>query len=89
MKRGSGSTTKQIKNAPLGAIYVWLNNDLHYPRRIAEEQKRTDIKFVGPNWLDKQGFRGLSLSGLILDHATHLTDEQWQYYIEAKLRVGR
>lgn len=66
----NGTTTKQIKDAPLGAIYVWPTADVLYPKRLAEALGRSDLKIVGPSWLKGKDivFKARHVSGVI-DHA--------------------
>lgn len=43
---------------------------------IADKIGRTDLTIVNPSWLDSYRWRGLILSGIIVDHAAKLTDAQ-------------
>lgn len=86
MERLSGSTTRQMEDAPQNAIFIWCNSDTYYPKRLAEKLGRKDLRIKSPDWLD-YGWRGLYLSGVILDHAVNLTRSQWQGYWAAKSRV--
>lgn len=78
--RGSGRTSKQMKDAPEGAAYVWPNGDLTYPIQLAKSLGREDLGIVQPAWLTRTGlleverkYRGLDI---VLDHACRLTPEQ-------------
>ena len=77
MERGSGSTTNQIKNAPIGAVFVWVNGDLTYPRRLAESLGRADIRMFSPRTVGNGALRGLRVPAVIVDHAADLTERQW------------
>lgn len=69
---GTGTTTQQMQAAPHGAIFVWCNNDLSYPRHIARSIGRGDLCIVcaGEDW---HRFLGYQLSGgVVIDHAARL-----------------
>lgn len=72
--RGTGRTTKQMKEAPKGAVYVWCNKEVWYPQRLAEKLGRKDLQIEPRSWLTSERWRGLNLKGLVLDHAVR---EQW------------
>jgi hypothetical protein len=69
--RGSGRTTKQMKDAPQGAVFVWCNASLNYPRNLAMQLGRTDLRIFGPSVFDEEAYRlrGLELPAIVLDHA--------------------
>lgn len=48
---GTGITTRQIKAAPHGAVYVWPTHDLVYPKRLARSLGRDDLRIVSAEWL--------------------------------------
>ncbi len=75
--RGTGRTTCQMLAAPRGAIYVCVHEQdaRWYSRHLAHKLGRGDLKLVGPHWLEHH-WQGRELTGLVLDHACHLTDEQ-------------
>lgn len=73
--RGTGRTTKQMKAAPQGAVFVWCNNHLDYPRRLAEKLGRGDLQIVGPMWLEYAGhWLGSTFTDIIVDHAAQLSE---------------
>jgi hypothetical protein len=51
-----------------GAVFVWVNHDTLYAKKLAARIGRTDLEIVGPQWLEN-GWIGRSLSGLVIDHA--------------------
>ena len=77
-KRGTGRTTKQIKEAPKNAVYVWVSGDAHYPRRLARELGREDLEIVGPTWIENYRWRGVGSLNVVIDHAAYsfLTNRQ-------------
>jgi hypothetical protein len=87
MARGTGETTRQMQAAPKGAVFVWCNDAIDYPKRTAARAGRTDLKIVSPNWLDDETWRGLELSGLILDHALLLDARRLNSYRHALATV--
>jgi hypothetical protein len=88
MERGTGKTTRQMEAASQGAIFVWCNGQLSYPKNLAQKIGRSDLEIVSPSWLDgRVGYIGRKLSGVILDHAADLTGNQWDGLEEARLRI--
>lgn len=50
--RQTGRTMRQMKDAPRGAVFVWCNAHLSYPRRLAKAIGRDDLLVVVPlSWL--------------------------------------
>lgn len=47
--RGDGTTSKQMQEAPKGAIFIWVNAHLWYPKQLAQRLGRTDLKIIAPN----------------------------------------
>ena len=68
-ERGSGRTTRQIKELPLGAVFVWCNSRLDYPRRLLRHLNRMDVVLVTPNWVADNRWRGQTFTGGAVDHA--------------------
>ncbi len=79
-ERGTGRTTKQIKNLPLKAVFIWCNDHLHYPKSLAKKLGREDVEILGVSVLDKPGLKGREVSGMVLDHATELSEKRWEAY---------
>jgi hypothetical protein len=76
MDRGSGKTAKQMKDAPHGAIFIWINGDTCYAKNLALDMGRDDLEIVSPYWLESDKCRGRKLSGVVVDHAAHLNSRQ-------------
>lgn len=86
--RGTGRTTKQILAAPQGAVFVWTNAYLSYPKHLAFSLGRQDLLIVPPLWLEHPGgYIGRKLTGLVLDHAAGLTTAQWRGWEEVHMRI--
>lgn len=87
-RRGTGRTTKQMQNAPKGAIYVWVNQHLGWPRDLAASLGRDDLVIVPPSYLDTiDKLAGRTITGILLDHATKLPNRQYDNYRLALTRV--
>ena len=86
MARGEGTTTQQMEAAPKGAVFVWCNGHTDYAVRLARKIDREDLQIKSPAWLD-DGWRGVTLTGIVVDHAARLTDRQWDWLQEALTRV--
>lgn len=67
-QRGTGRTTKQIKEAPQGAYFVWCNNVLWYPRQLAAKLGREDLNVVGKSWIMGERYYGVDPERIVLDH---------------------
>lgn len=80
MERQTGITTKQMKEAPHGSLYIWCTSDLTYPKRLARDIGRTDLEIVRPSWLSGYQWMGKRFPGIVLDHAAHLQAHQWETY---------
>ena len=86
MERGDGTTTRQMEETPKGAVFVWCNGHTDYPRFLARKIAREDLQIKAPTWLENQ-WRGLELTGVVVDHAARLTDRQWDGFQGALTRV--
>ena len=75
-ERGSDRTTAQMLGAPKDAVFVWCNEKLYYPNKLACSLGRSDLKIVGPSWLESHNNRGLRASGIVVDHWTKLNERQ-------------
>lgn len=84
----TGTTTRQMEEAPKGAVFIWCNGDLKYPRRLAHDIGREDLQIKAPTWLEDR-WRGLEITGLVVDHAASLTHNQLDGYLRAITRVRR
>jgi len=73
--------------APKGAVYVWLNGRLDYPKALARKLGREDLKIVSPYWIEDRQWAGMEFPAMDIDHATTFTEKQWERYWEAKTRV--
>jgi hypothetical protein len=89
MTRQLGTTTQQLSDASISAIYVWCNSDLDYPKHLAKKLQRTDLFIVNPSWLTEYRWRGQTFNDVIVDHALDLTLEQSEALMEIRFRCIR
>jgi hypothetical protein len=85
--RQTGKTTRQMQALPTGAVFVWVSNNLDYPKALARHLRRDDLQVVGPGWLTSGAWHGVELAGLDLDHAAALDGRQLEHYRKASERV--
>ena len=86
MDRGTGATTQQMKEAPKGAVFVWCNWRTDYAIHLAQKLGRNDLQIESPTWLEN-GWRGVKLAGVVVDHAARLTPSQRDGYQAALTRM--
>lgn len=87
MARGDGKTTRQMRAAPNGALFVWVNSALHYPRTLAIRLERTDLEIVSPFDLEHDRMRGKTWPAIVIDHAADLTFRQWDGLKRLKAQI--
>lgn len=87
--RGTGRTTKQMMEAPKGAVFVWCNKEVWYPQRLAEKLGRKDLQIQPRSWLTGERWRGQSFPGIVVDHALHelMSSREYISLREAESRV--
>ena len=76
-----------MKDAPKGALFVWCNGHLEYPKALARHLGREDLYIISPGQLENPKFRGRELSGIVLDHWTLLNERERLCYRELWNRV--
>ena len=76
--RGTGETTRQMKEAPKEAMFVWVSEAVTYPTRLARMLGRTDLRIVGPSWITECRWKGDRYSAIVLDHASRWTEEDFE-----------
>lgn len=67
--RQTGITTRQMQNAPRGALYIWPNNQFGYPRALAASIDRQDLEIVSVGSLRVESIKGKRIQGFVIDHA--------------------
>ena len=86
MERGTGRTKQQMLAAPHGALFVWVNQHIDYPRALAYHIGRGDLQIVSPGWLERNT-QGREFSGIVVDHAADLSEEQVYALHCARIKV--
>ena len=76
--RQTGRTTQQMLNAPLGAVFVWVNQHLYYPISLARRLGRTDLEVRPLSWLEPRNVMGRKFTAVIVDHAAQPYGAQLQ-----------
>lgn len=89
--RRQGTTTRQMMNAPQCALFVWPVADLSYPKALAHYLGRGDLLIAGPSALYDEGRRwaGRLLSGVVVDHACALDEQDWEALRNIEVRCVR
>lgn len=74
-ERGTGRTSRQLRFAPHGAVFVWCNDVLDYPKTLAKAHwiDRPDLVIIGPSQI-RDRVRGRV--DFVVDHAARLTADQ-------------
>ena len=67
--RGDGKTTKQMLDMKPHGLFVWCDNRLDYPQRLAIQLGRKDIRIVSPDFVMGNGWMGICYPEVIIDHA--------------------
>ena len=70
--RQTGRTTQQIADAPRGAVFVWCNSAIEYPRALAKKLGRDDVVVRPMSWLAPQNTDGHTFAAVVIDHAAIL-----------------
>ena len=81
-ERQTGRTTNQMLNAPSNSIYVWVNNHLDYPRRLAYRLGRSDLKIVRVDGLKDAVIGGHE--SVVIDHCAYV-DENIRSILRARI----
>lgn len=67
--RGTGRTTRQMKEAPQGATFFWCNNHAAYARDLALACGRGDLRIQPASNFSRERIAGLRKDMVIIDHA--------------------
>lgn len=75
--RGTGRTSKQMQEAPQGAVFVWCNSDRRYAKELAKTLNREDLRIEPFSWLDERNVRGMPRdTRVVIDHAAFGVNER-------------
>lgn len=73
--RCTDRTTRQMLAAPQRAIFISCHEAaVSHDRHLAQKHGRADLQIVPPRWITDQRWRGLELTGIVVDHDAKLTD---------------
>jgi hypothetical protein len=89
-QRRSGRTTRQMKSAPLGSVYILPGYGMTtWAQRMAHDLGRADLMFFSIDDLSRRHFHGRRLQGVVLDHGCVWTmrREHWEGLVDAEARV--
>lgn len=81
----TGTTTRQMREAPRGATYLWCTNDLTYPTRLQRSIGRADLAVTPASRLGE--FVDWTPENIVIDHAVHITPDRARQ-IAALMRRG-
>jgi hypothetical protein len=87
LMRQTGQTSKQIQDAPVDSVFVWVINDVRYPEQLARTLGRTDLKIVGRSWITSERWRGLRLSGVVVDHSIRPSIDELEALCAIRSRI--
>lgn len=85
----TGTTTRQMREAPQGATYLWCTNELLYPKRLQRSIGREDLFVTSASrMLDiASNAAGWVPENVVIDHAVHITPDR-THQIVALVRRG-
>lgn len=78
-----------MADAPIGSAFVWVHDNLYYPKSLAVHIGREDLMIVGPSHFDDTQWRGRRYVAIEVDHAARLTDEQAENIKRARTLTRR
>lgn len=67
-ERGTGRTTKQIKEAPRNGIFVWCNGYYRHAESLANALGRSDLQVKPLSWLLSGRWQGIDPNRIVVDH---------------------
>lgn len=76
--RQTGRTTRQMNDAPLGAVFVWCNSRTSYPMALAKTLGRDDLVVRPLSWLERRNVMGRTFPGVVVDHAAQCDPEAYE-----------
>jgi hypothetical protein len=82
------TTRKQMENAAPGALFVWCNNQIYYPKDLAKRIGRGDLRIIGPAGLDGPPLT-FGFPEIIVDHAALLSRRQHEAVEELRAKAAQ
>lgn len=77
-RRGTGTTTRQMLEAPVGSLFIWCSDNKRYPFELSLWLGRADLNIAPPSYLESSSWRGKRWPAVVVDHAAQLTPYQMQ-----------
>lgn len=85
--RQAGMTTLQMMGLPIGGLFIWCNEVISYPIRLAQSIGREDIIVKPWSYLERREYRGSRFPGWDLDHACPSPWDKRTYWSISELRA--
>jgi hypothetical protein len=86
--RRDGTTSEQMRLAPLNAFYIWPSKGcINYAYELARHLGRDDLHIVSPSWLTSGQWHGIEITGIVVDHACELNRYQLIDLEAARVRI--
>lgn len=76
--RQTGLTSRQMLDAPAGAVFVWCNSNLGYPKALAVAVGREDLDVRPLTWMEMRNVAARKVTGLVIDHAAALSGKGYE-----------
>lgn len=83
--RQTGRTSEQLATAPPGALFIWCNGHLDYPRALALKLGRDDLRVLSPE-TPMSALRGVA-RWVVVDHAARLKPQLAYEVAEHNMRL--
>jgi len=72
---GQGQTTCQMRAAPRAALFIWRDEDLTYPKALAQHLGRSDLRIKPASILITRKYISYAKpTGIVLDHAVQYNE---------------
>lgn len=83
--RKTGRTTAQIQNCPFNTLYIWHDNKLSYPTKVAITEAREDVKIMSLEYFFKnECYKKVENVRVVFDHFCKLTPKQQEIWMKYK-----
>jgi hypothetical protein len=78
-----------MQAAPQGAVFIWCNSHIEYPKALARKIGRQDLRVERLSWLAYRNVAGLRVTGVVVDHAAKMDSEGLAAleYLRTRIRV--
>lgn len=76
-----------MANAPIGAVFVWVNADFARPLALAKKLGRVDLDIISPTRAGNGYLRGRLIPAVVVDHAARLSPRQFREITAARVGI--